>query len=742
MSDDYTEQQSTGEQHAAERLSLQATTPPAEVPGYRIERFLGAGAFGQVWVARDLNTGRPVAIKFYLHRGGVNWSLLSREVKSLVALSADRYIVQVFEVGWDSEPPYYVMELVANGSLEDLLHRRGRLPVERAVQIFRDICVGMNHTHGKGILHCDLKPANVLLDEDNRPRLADFGQSRLSHEQSPALGTLFYMAPEQADLDSAPDVRWDVYGMGAILYRMLTGTAPHREGALLDQIDTAGSLNKRLQRYREVITRSGPPTGHEKVRGVDRRLSQIIQKCLHPDPEKRYANVQQLIEVIDERNAAKSRRPLILLGIVGPLLLLAATGLYAIRSIRETGKQFTIAMREERSKTNLSAAGEKARALEIELRSYFDLVAREASRGELESVMTEVLEQPRLTQLRRQIATQQNPSEARDEILDSQLNKPLNEYLSQRLNHYNELSNSQAGVPKLATMFVVDASGTMIGIAYSTPVSRSANSEGKNYAFRTYFTGEKKDLPDDTLPADVQSIVHRTHLSSAFQSTATGMWKVAVSTPIHLINYDASTNRDTTIDGVLVATTNLGDFEQFRVRPSADYDVIGVLVDARPGPLRGTILQHPWMQKQLSDESAQTQISRFQVPDDVMDQLMAGGDFDYRDPIAAAPNGDEFKGDWIAAVQPVQLPLAGEGSAGSTDWMVLVQFRLSKAIARVESLTHKLIVEGIFAAFSILLVNAAMWYFVRRVNQAAKADEVPTDRAVPVAMQENISIGE
>ncbi|MEM9645547.1 MAG: serine/threonine-protein kinase, partial [Planctomycetota bacterium] len=244
---------------------MQSTTPPAEVPGYRLSKFLGSGAFGQVWVGRDLNTGRGVAVKFYLHRGGVNWSLLSREVKNLVQLSANRHVVQVLEVGWDADPPYYVMELVTGGSLEEMLKARGRLPTNEAVEIFRKICVGLNHCHNKGVLHCDVKPANILMADDNEPRLADFGQSRMSHDQSPALGTLFFMAPEQADLEASADASWDVYAAGAILYQMVTGKPPYRQDSLVTQIDTAGSLPKRLQRYRHAI-QAQPPI-EEKLRG-------------------------------------------------------------------------------------------------------------------------------------------------------------------------------------------------------------------------------------------------------------------------------------------------------------------------------------------------------------------------------------------------------------------------------------------------------------------------------------------
>src|SRR5882672_9751039 len=202
---EHTQQQSSDEQARAQALSLKRSQPPAQVPGYETRRFLGAGAYGEVWVAVDRNTGRQVAIKFYAHRGGLDWSLLSREVEKLTFLSADRYVVQLLDVGWDSEPPYYVMEYVENGSLDDRLRQQGKLSTAEATALFREIAVGLMHAHSKGVLHCDLKPANILLDQDGKPRLADFGQSRLSTEHSPSLGTLFYMAPEQADLEAMPD---------------------------------------------------------------------------------------------------------------------------------------------------------------------------------------------------------------------------------------------------------------------------------------------------------------------------------------------------------------------------------------------------------------------------------------------------------------------------------------------------------------------------------------------------------
>lgn len=744
MSKDLTEQQSLGQQSTSQRLSLQATTPPAAVPGYRLQRFLGAGAFGQVWVGRDLNTGRSVAVKFYLHRGGVNWSLLSREVKNLVQLSADRHVVQVLEVGWDADPPYYVMELIGGGSLEELLQARGRLPVSEAVTLFRKICLGLNHCHGKGVLHCDLKPANILLGEDNEPRLADFGQSRMSHEQTPALGTLFYMAPEQADLTSTPDAGWDVYAAGAILYRMLTGSPPYRDDSLVSEIDTAGSLPKRLQRYRQAIVESAPPNEHLERRGVDRLLARIVSRSLAVHPAERYANVQQILQDLDRRDQVRTRRPLIMLGIVGPLMLLAALCIFALRSIEHASASTMAALRTEAFGSNQLAARFAARTLESEIDRYFQLAREEAASDDLRAQLRSTLQSPQVKPLLDQIAAADSREQSvavRERLLDQEARLQLDEFLQRRLSQYQGPSTSPRR-PQLATMFITDARGTIVGIAYDEPVERDQNSAGKNFAYRSYFHGGRQELPADTPSHTIQPLT-KTRLTSAFQSTATGLWKVAVSTPIRL------SEDSTTTDAVFVATINLGDFQLLQSERGANQ--VAVLIDARTGPLRGTVLQHPLMDSR-QDQGRTLAGERFQVPPDLMDRLLEGGDVDYRDPMAQADDGGDYAGPWIAAMQPIELPegtplappqeqsresatpgaeiASAEDSdhadEATTDMMVLVQYRLAKVFAPVGQMRSLLVWEGAAAVGSILLVMFTLWYLVWR-SSTSRPDHDASD---------------
>lgn len=770
-----TEQQTDDGQSTSKKLSMQATTPPAEVPGYKLTRFLGSGAFGQVWVGRDLNTGRSVAVKFYLHRGGVNWSLLSREVKNLVTLSADRHVVQVLEVGWDADPPYYVMELINGGSLEDLLQVRPRLPVAEAVEMFRKICTGLNHCHAKGVLHCDIKPANILLGDDLEPRLADFGQSRLSHEQTPALGTLFYMAPEQADLNSTPDASWDVYAAGAIAYRMLIGSPPYRSDQIVGQIDTAGSLPKRLERYRTAIENGPAPDQHLQQTGIDRPLARIISRCLAVDPTQRYENVEQILGDLVRRDQTRARRPLMLLGIVGPLLVLLATSFFGFRSIKQASNSTMVALRTEAFGSNQLAATFAARTLESEIGRYFQLTRDEAARPMFVEQLKQTLASENIQESLDQIASREIPAathgtnDARRWLLANEDRARLDDALAKQLARYTEFAD-ELGRPRLATMFVTDALGTIIGIAYDEKVSQDESSAGRNFCYRTYFHGGPIDLPKSDVKIGEIPPLRTTHLSAAFPSTATRLWKVAVSTPIYLDD-DLSEP-----DAIFVVTINLGDFELLQSEQGANQ--VAVLVDARQGTSRGTILQHPLMDARRT-AGVKVEGEKYQMSAELMDRLLDGGNDDYFDPLAKATDGQAYSGPWLAAIKPVALPKSqsfadedseqppspgptnrdavardatamGDPSANTreqkgqnTDLLVLVQYRLEKVLAPVTQMRSALLVEGAAALGSILTVTLTLWFFVHRAGRTRSEDATTREDkpTTPGGMSETIAAG-
>ncbi len=736
---DLTQYQTEGAESTSKQLSLEATTPPAEVPGYQLQQFLGAGAFGQVWTGRDLNTGRSVAVKFFLHRSGVNWSLLNREVKNLVQMSADRHVVQVLGVGWESDPPYYIMEYVAGGSLEDLLRRRKVIPIDEATELFRKICVGLNHCHSKGVLHCDLKPANILLGEDDEPRLADFGQSRMSHDQTPSLGTLFYMAPEQADLESTPDSSWDVYAVGAIIYRMLTGNPPYRTEQVMNDMNTAGSLPKRLSRYREAIESTPPPTEHLKKSGMDRALARIVSRCLAVDSNQRYANVQQILQDLNRRELARERKPLMLLGIVGPLLLLMVSSLFAMRTIDRATEGQKEALRDVAAERNKLTVRLAAKNLENEISRYFELTQDESQNADFVRQLKATLNDPSLSKLRNELVSaktslgvEKEKAPIRERLLDSPERIKLDAILSKRLKRYRNASS--AGSLRLATMFVTDRYGTIISIAYDPPVERSRNSAGRNYAYRTYFHGGQEDL-DRSTPIDSIKSLSGTfaHMSAPFTSSATDLWKVAISLPIYF------TEDHSRPDAVFVVTINLGDFQLLQSEQGSNQVV--ALLDARMGEQRGTVLQHPLLESR--DASGRKLAPVGKLPSELMSQILMGNDnVDYKDPVADAPDGGSYAGPWIASMQPVALPLPPADDAKTTeaaegDLLVLVQYRLSKVFSPIDQMRKTLLWEGAAALLSILIIALTLWFFVRRTSEGKTVSSEPSPPPGPGQLTPN-----
>ena len=707
MSSDATEFQSPDEQRRARQLSLQSTRPPGDAPGYEIQRCLGTGAYGEVWVATDRNTGRRVAIKFYLHRGGLDWTLLSREVEKLVFLSADRYVVQLLDVGWHAEPPYYVMEYVENGSLEDLLSRGGALPIDQAVALFREVAIGLTHAHGKGVLHCDLKPANILLDQDRRPRLADFGQSRLSTEQAPALGTLFYMAPEQADLSALPDARWDVYALGAILYCLLTGEPPHRNDDAVRDLDRSGELADRLACYRRLLAESPPPDRHRFVPGVDRALADIVARCLAVNPDRRYANAQLVLDALEARERARRRRPLLILGLVGPLLLLAVMVLSSWRAFTAAVGRSEQMVKEQAYRANRFAAKFVAKSFEGELADDFTMLEQMAASPEFLAEFQRALGSESLRAINAPEASDQRLDEQRLRELRTQLlNDPgrrqFQAWLEQRLAGLSRQPEERAS--RFASVFVADAMGTWIAGAYADEVA--AVPIGLNFSWRTYFRGGQVDA-SRTRPNSPPPHIERTHLSAAFRSSATAKWKVAVSTPV----YDRSAAEPQFL-GILAITFNIGDFAVFRSR-EARADYFAVLVDNRPGERQGTVLQHPMFQERAPAQD-------FRVPPECLARVKTEPVYDFHDPLAEGPGGDVYRGDWIAATQPVSLPdrsSNGNGSRQDTDLLILVQVKSAAATDPVRQLGRQLALDALAALGVVIVIVLAQGGIVFRISR-------------------------
>jgi serine/threonine protein kinase len=711
MSPDHTQQQSSQEQDRARQLSKHSTLPPVDVPGYEAESRLGSGAFGEVWIGTDKKTSRRVAIKFFMHRSGLDWTQLAREVEKLVLLSTDRYVVQLLDVGWESDPPYYIMEYIENGSLEDLLNKQNRLNVRDADELFREIAIGLMHAHGKGVLHCDLKPANILLDLDNKPRLADFGQSRMSHEQTPALGTLFYMAPEQADLNAVPDSRWDVYALGALLYRMLTGAPPHRSEAATGQLDSASGLADRLAKYRQLITAAPAPTEHRRTSGVDRALADIVDRCLAIDPRRRFPNVQAVIDALNARDTARLRRPLMLIGFVGPTLLLTIMAIFGLRgyerAVRQSEYLVTIKARENNAMTARLAAS----SIEGEIYRYFVLIEREASQSAFKTTFDLVAKSDTV----KNISDPDHSFEERDALRPAftadETRQALNDYLQRRLEiHLGKLNENESAL-KIASFLVVDVSGRMLAVAYDH--NKPSRSIGWNYAYRTYFHGGPADLQyeNQTLqqfkqtPHDIEPI-RQTHFSAAFRSTTTGLWKIAVSTPVF-----RDGDPDSDVVGVLGMTINLGDFAYFR--NSNLEDRFAVLIDGRRGPNQGVILQHPLFdimgqdgQGPAEDHSA----TEFRVMETQLASL--GPESIYRDPLGESKQGELYRGDWIASSANVSLPARNSSNDGI---VVLVQERKNRATASVKELAGQLKRDGLWAMAGVIGVVMVLWYIALRM---------------------------
>ncbi|MFO0573479.1 MAG: protein kinase [Polyangia bacterium] len=258
-------------------------------------KLLGQGGMGAVYRARDPALDRTVAIKVMLDATPEFLQRFEREARAIARLSHPN-VVQVFDFGQDESGwPYFVMELVPGRSLEAVLKERGRLQPLEVAELVRQAAEGLEAAHKAGIIHRDVKPHNLLLEEGGRLRVVDFGVARdvKSQEELTAtnatLGTLHYMAPEVLSGESA-DARSDVYALGLVAFYLLTGrppfNAPSAVGVAMKQVSEplpdlgkeAPGTPPELQRLIEHMTRKPRPERIQTCAEVAQKAALLIEQ--------------------------------------------------------------------------------------------------------------------------------------------------------------------------------------------------------------------------------------------------------------------------------------------------------------------------------------------------------------------------------------------------------------------------------------------------------------------------------
>ncbi len=284
----------------------QETNPAAPVPPFQLDQFeirrqIGKGGQGFVYEAFDHSLDRSAAVKIVLSRGQNSGTLdrFEREAKALAQLD-HRNIVTIYTSKATSRfgtpARYFAMEYIpAALSITDYVQEHG-IPLHQRVDLIRLLCLALEVGHRQGIFHRDLKPTNLLVDKEGVPRVIDFGLAsgpsvndedgvQRAREQGTAVGTPCYMSPEQFSGDpDLIDERSDVYGMGVVLYEVLTGHLPYPV------------LGKHWRKVGEIVREHPPDPPRRFCTGLDSELLAILNKALQKEPGQRFASMQEFAE--------------------------------------------------------------------------------------------------------------------------------------------------------------------------------------------------------------------------------------------------------------------------------------------------------------------------------------------------------------------------------------------------------------------------------------------------------------
>ncbi len=326
---------------------------------------LGVGGMGSVYKARDTALDRFVALKLLRRDAEAGHTVQLQQEARVTASVNHPHVVKIFSFGSDHGQFYLVMELVDQGSLDDSIEQRKQLPEAEVLQTAIQVAKGLEAAHAKGLIHRDVKPANILFADPTTAKIVDFGLAGASEPKTEGAiwGTPYYVAPERLN-NEAEDFRSDIYSLGGTLFHALAGRPPIQE-------ETNSARKLRELKTRPVRLRTVAPR-------VSRETCRIIDRMLAADPDARFASYQELIEQLEnasqklaQAGKIKRRRAII---VVAAALIAALTAL---------GVLFLPAMLSKQK-----AALENASAIDAALQQRYEEARHQLIAGKYDEALT------------------------------------------------------------------------------------------------------------------------------------------------------------------------------------------------------------------------------------------------------------------------------------------------------------------------------------------------------------------
>jgi serine/threonine protein kinase len=493
------------------------------------------------------------------------------------------------------------------------------------------------------------------------------------------------MAPEQADLKGIPDARWDVYGLGALLYHMVTGAPPFRTPEADAKLQATDSLEDQLAVYRRIVTLSPRPALHRRAPGIDAPLIDIIDRCLAVSSSRRLPNAQAVLDRLADRERQRSRRPLLLLGLVMPLLLalfiapLASEAMYVAVSTAQT------------------------------------ILARRALEGDALSVnLLSSSLQRELVDRREALKDVADDPDFREVVakhigLATEQRTGLDEFLIAEFDRVQQRRKELGRLPD-ASWFLMDSGGYQ---RWHRDPEHPKESVDEFFGYRDYFHGMTETFTVENAPPNLPPI-QQPYVSRVYFSSSSKRFRVAISVPVRNPDSDK-------VIGVLARSIYvsdlLTDYERSVTMQQADsVGRVLALIDSRDWKLiaHSEWQRHPKIAPDKPNEFEQLKLSPAMI--DRLKTLMQQSDGtpigeldrvdDYGDPMQAL-DPEHFSGRWLAAFSPV----------GKTGWIAVVQERRAAAFEPVDELRTKLVLFGLTAvAIVVVLVAGCWWLIVRIVN--------------------------